>query len=653
MTALETPVPAKDLTHLDPEARLLRNLPRSWTMLVGLLGLLFGAFQLYTAYFGTYAPLIQRPVHLGFGLAIGLLLYAPFRSMVRNSYVLWIDAVLAAIGAYACLHLVASFEDLMIRFGAATPTDLVLGSILLLLVFELGRRTIGFTIPLLALIATLYVLFGPHLPASISHRGFSWNEFIEFNYLATDGLFGLPLGVSAEFIYVYLLLGALLTRTGAGEFFIELALRIAGRSTGGSAKVAVVASALFGSISGSVVANVLATGSVTIPLMKRAGYSKTFAAAVESTASTGGQMMPPVMGAAAFIMAEFIQQSYFDVVVYATVPAILYFVSVYVAVHLRSARLGLGAVDDIPRTPLLAFFAQGWPFFFSISVLLISLMGMRLSAERSAFFAILALLVADVTRSGPRVAGLRFVEATVGAARLSPPVIAAVALSGVIVGGLIASGISAKISTVILGLSDGHLVTTLLLVAAVSIILGTGMTTAADYIVTSLLGVPALIALGVPLEAAHLFVLYFACMSAVTPPVALGAYVAAGVAGSPPFRTGLASSRLAIAGLIIPFMFVYRPELLLMGAPLDILIAIFASLLGILSIAIAVEGWWRRALAIWERFGFFVAAITLCAPGWMTDATGLVLFSVLTIFHWLWRPAGSGSDSAGLRSSQP
>jgi len=623
------------LSALDPEARMLRALPGGWSLFVGAIGVVFGAFHLYTAYFGSYAPLIQRPIHLGFGLALGFLLYAPSGRLAASRATLAVDLAIALIAAFACAHLVASFDDLMMRFGAATPIDLVLGTVIMVAAVEMGRRTIGWTIPALAVVASAYMLYGPLLPAGIAHRGFSWSEYVEFNYLATDGLFGLPLGVSAEFIYVYLLLGALLMRTGAGEYSIALSLRLAGRSVGGPAKVAVIGSAMFGSISGSVVANVLASGSITIPLMKKRGYPKTFAAAVEATASTGGQILPPVMGAAAFIMAEFLQQSYFDVVVYATVPAILYFLSVYIAVHLRSVRLGLAGVPDAGIEPIARLVARGWPYFGAIAVLLWSLMGLRLSAERSAFYAVAALVAFDALRGGPRLAGRRFVEAMVGAARIAPPVIAAVALAGIIVGSLIASGLSAKISTIILSLSDGQLLTTLLLVALAAIVLGTGMTTAAAYIVTALLAVPALIKLGVPPEAAHLFVMYFACLSAVTPPVALGAYVAAGVASAPPFRTGLVACRLAIAGLIIPILFVYRPELLLIGSIPDIAIAVVASLVGVSGLAIAVEGWWRARLALWERAGFFLAAATLCAPGLVTDLSGLAAFALLSVQHLL------------------
>lgn len=628
-------LPPERLRALDPEARLLRRPSAILDVLVGAVGVAFGAFHLYTAYFGTYPPLIQRPIHLAFGLLLGLLLYAPTRRLAsrRGGILVYADIAIAAIAAFAALHLVWEFEALLMRFGAATPLNLVFGSVVLVAVFELGRRTIGPTIPLLALAAVVYSLFGPWMPSGIDHRGFTWVELVEFMYLSTDGLFGLPLGVSAEFIYVYLLFGALLTTTGAGEFFIRLAMRLTGRAVGGPAKVAVVGSAMFGTISGSVVANVLSTGAFTIPMMKRTGYPRQFAAAVESTASTGGQIMPPIMGAAAFIMAEFLQVSYSDVVVWAIIPALLYFASVFAGVHLRARRLGLRGVDEAPSESILRFILGGWPYFAAISVLVWALMWARLSPEKSAFYAVAALLVLDLLRVGPVAAGRRFFAAIVNAARIAPPIIAAVALAGIVVGGLISSGLSAKISSVILAFAGDSLTITLLLVMTVAILLGTGMTTAADYIVTSLLGVPALVALGVLPQAAHLFVLYFACLSAVTPPVALGSYVAAGVAGSPPFRTALVSARLALPCLIIPFMFVTTPGLLMEAPWGEVLAATATALLGVLSLAIAVEGWCIGHASTLERIGFAGAALCLVHPSIAYGLVGAAVFAAAFVVN--------------------
>lgn len=631
-----------------PELGRLRQLPLLLQPIFILLAVGLAGFQIWTAYAGPFPPLIQRSIHLGFGLSIGFLLIRPFAGERGDSSAIRIlDISIGAATLAACFYLAWSFESLILRFGAAQAIDLVTGSLVVLAVLELGRRTIGPTIPLLAAAAWLYAWFGPFMPGILVHRGYTWTQLVEFMYLSTDGMFGLPIGVSAEIIFVYLFFGSLLNATGAGGFFLALALRLTGRSSGGPAKGALVSSAMFGSISGSVVANVLATGSITIPMMRRIGFSRQFAGAVEATASTGGQIMPPIMGAAAFIMAEFLQVPYSQVIVYATIPAILFFASIYAAVHFRSRRLGLKPESGENAEPIARLLLSGWTSIGAVAALVWFLMGQGLSAEKSALYAAATLVLLDVLRSGPSTAFGRLFGAAINTAKVIPPVIAAVALSGIIVGGLISSGLSEKLSLVILSVSGGSLPLTLLLSMTVALLLGTGMTTAADYIITSLLAVPALVQLGVLPEAAHMFILYFACMSAVTPPVALGAIIAGGVAGAPPFRTALVACKLALAGLIVPYMFVYSPALLMNGEWVDVLHSATTALIGVVALAMALEGWCWRATRWFERLGFFSSAILLMMPELLSDLMGLGILVACSLSNRLTeRSQGKGHEHA-------
>ena len=471
------------------------------------------------------------------------------------------------------------------------------GFLTLLVVLELARRTTGWGLVVVAVLALIYAAAGPYLPGFLAHRGYGFTRLMEHLYLSTEGIWGVPLGVSADFVYLFVLFGALLDMAGGGALLIGLADRATGRTRGGPAKTAALASALMGSLSGSAVANVVTTGTFTIPLMRRSGFKPFFAGAIEAAASTGGQLMPPVMGAGAFILATWTNIPYPQVAVAAIVPALLYYVALLMAIHFRAGRMGLeggrqqkpgtgpsaAAPSPSPRASSFCF----WPWAGRPCG--------RLSGEWCRLWGFLSS-PGKPARLWPAWRR-RLLAAGSGAVQVA----AACAAAGVVVGVASLTGIGLRMSELIITLSQGNLFLALLLTAMGSIVLGMGLPTTAAYVVLAALGAPALIQLGVPVLAAHLFIFYFGCISNVTPPVSLAAYAASGIAGAPPLKTAWTAMVLAFAGFLVPFMFVYGPPLLLMGSPGEIVLVVGTGVAGVTALAASTMGYLRGDLALWER----------------------------------------------------
>ncbi len=596
-----------------------------WT-LVSVVAVAWSLFQLATSYFGVLPLLQQRPVHMSFGFALIFALF-PARPRARwgRRLGLAVDVALivasVAIGGYVARQHI----DLEWRVGAFYPYEIALGVVALGLVLEAARRATGWALPAISTAFLAYAYFGNYMPDLIAHRGFSLTRIVGQLYLTSEGIYGLPMNISATLVFNFVLLGAFLKVTGTGQFFIDVALALFGRVRGGPAKVAVVASSFFGSISGSAVANVVGTGSFTIPLMKSIGYRPMFAGAVEAVASSGGQIMPPIMGAAAFLMAELLEISYFTVVVAALIPAVLYYVAVFCAVDLEAARLGLRGLTREQIPALGRLLRTRWHFLVP-PVTLVYLMGVQhYSPSMSAFWTLWTSVAVGLIHPETRLGLRRFLATLREGALASLPIVAACAASGIILGVINLTGIGLRLSSVILKLAGGEVLILLFLTMITCLILGMGLPVTAAYLIPALIVGPAMTDMGVPILAAHLFILYFGVISNVTPPFALAAYAGAGIAGSDPMRTGFLAFRLAIPGFILPYMFVHSPPLIMDGPWPNVLLAVVTAVAGVVLLTAALTGYLLAPCTLLERGLFLVAALVLIKPGWMTDLLGLGL----------------------------
>ena len=599
-------------------------------------------FHLYISGVAPFTALVQRPIHLalmavmGF-LGLGVIKRAavdessgkalPPAHTLTHRVETWIGWGFAVVAVASAIYLAMNHEALVRRAATPTSTDLLLGMATLVVVLELTRRTTGWALVTVCMLALLYGMLGPHLPGLLAHRGYGVTRLVEHLYLTTEGIWGIPLGVSADFVYLFILFGAILEVAGGGALLMGLAERVAGNTRGGPAKTSVVASALFGSLSGSAVANVVTTGAFTIPIMKRNGYKPHFAGAVEAAASTGGQFMPPIMGAGAFIMATWIEVPYLEVALAATIPALLYYGALLAAVHFRACRMGItaGRIEDreavLPRLHLLL------PL-----VAIVMLLAMGRSPMRAAFWGVMSAFVIALLRPATRLGWTGLKRTLLSAGGGAVQVAAACAAAGIVVGVASLTGIGLRMSEVIIALAGGQLLPALVLTAMGSLILGMGLPTTAAYIVLAALGAPALVELGVPLIAAHLFIFYFGCISNVTPPVALAAYAGAGIAGAAPMLTAGTASVLASAGFIVPFMFVYGPAILLQGSWYEVVAATVSGMVGVIALGAATMGYARRPLSWWERCLLGAFALCLIKPGLITDGIGFL--GTATMFAW-------------------
>jgi TRAP transporter 4TM/12TM fusion protein len=556
-----------------------------------------------------------RVLHLTIGMMIVFLIYPINRRRVGI-----IDILLAILAILPGAYIILFMDDIIARFAIPSTMDLVMGAICIILVLEMTRRVVGSSMVIIAIAFMLYAYFGEHMPGILAHRGHSVSRIIDHLYVALEGIFGVPLGVSATFVILFIIFGAFLEATKTGDFMMNLANSVAGRARGGPAKIAVFASALFGTISGSAVANVAATGAYTIPMMKKIGYHPRFAGAVEAAASTGGQLMPPVMGAAAFVMAELTGIAYTTIMLAAVVPAILYFGTVYIAVHLEALKRGLRGLSKEEILSKTSVFIQGGHLIIPLLVLLYVLVILRMSPMMAAIWAIGAALVVSSLRKWSRMGPKDIPKALETGAKGALSVMAACACAGIIVGMITLTGLGLRFTGIVTDLGGGNLILTLILVKIACYILGMGVPTTAAYIMVAVIGAPALIGLGVPVLAAHLFVFYSAIISAITPPVALAAITAAGIAGADPMKTALTTIRLTWLVHVVSFFFVLMPALLIIGEGIwTILAATVVSALAILILSFSTVNWMITALSPWEH-------ITLLASG-----TGLAVGFILEL----------------------
>lgn len=656
------------LRKYDSEARF-RTLKGPQAILISVLAVAMAVFQIYTAGFGLLPILEQGAVHLSFALALTILLYPPSQKVKDKSNIPWYDYILAILAVAGPMYLVVNYIELTTRAGMPTNTDLFMGFLLILVLLEATRRISNPVLSCLALAALLYCYFGRSMPDALAHRGFSIQRIINHMYLGTEGIFGTPLEVSSTFVIMFILFGAVLEKAGIGKFIIDFSLALAGWSTGGPAKVAVIASGLMGTVSGSSVANTCTTGMFTIPLMKSVGYRPHFAGAVEAVASTGGQIMPPVMGAGAFIMAQFLGESYIVVAIAAIVPALLYYTAVMIQVHLEAQRLGLKGISRehlpsavallkqkgfllIPLLSIIYFLLAGYTplkaaFYgificvalagkgraMSIGVVLLGVAYFWVEKMPLPQFVLYTLVVAAAAfwpSKERQLTPMSLIGALESGARSALSVACACACVGMVVGMGTLTGLALRIAGAIIDLAGGMLLPTLLLTMCASIFLGTGLPTTANFIVTSTMAAPALLQLGVPPVAAYMFVFYFGIAADLTPPVALAAYAGAGIARADPMRTGVTAFKLALAGFIVPYIYVFNPILLFVDAtPWPMIQAVLTALLGVFLLATATVGFFRTDMPWWLRILALGGALGLLDPGTKTDLVGLGIMAVI------------------------
>jgi len=617
-------------------SRVLANLGLSGFLgkLIAALGIVTSAIFLYTAYEGSFPTFTQRGLLLVLCIPM-IFLLASLKK--KDRFGRWRDLAMAVISPIPFVYIIFIQDELMMRGGIPNTLDTIMGILAVLVVIEATRTKVGLALPIFAGLLIIYGFFGPSMPDLIEHRGLDLPQTITALYLSEDGIFGIPVAVTAEFIIAFIIFGAFLQVTGAGDFFSSLAKATIGGVRGGPAKAAVVGSALMGTISGSAVANVATVGTFTIPLMKKTGYKPEVAGGIEATGSSGGQIMPPVMGAAAFIMADFLKVPYTHVAIAAAFPALLYYLSLFFMVDMEAAKSGLKGMDSAEIPSLKMTLLHSGHLLLPILALIVFLGVIAYSPQKAAFLSILALVLISFLRPHTRLNAERTFTALAQGAIGTLEVAVVCACAGIAIGIIMRTGLGFMLTNVLIELSHGILPILMILTMITSTILGMGLPTSACYIIVAVLIAPAMIKLGVLPMAAHLFAFYYATLSAITPPVALAAYAASGIAGAPPMITGIQACRFGITGFIVPYMFVYGPSLLLEGNLAEILTACISATFGVYGVSVAMMGWIFTTVPIWARVLSFVAALLLIKPGLYTDIVGYVILAVIVAINYLAR----------------
>jgi TRAP transporter 4TM/12TM fusion protein len=606
------------------EARSLIGFIKYMFMFVAVTGALF---HLYILNFHPIDPWLFRSIHLLFGAILGFMLFPGWKKASGKIQMVDWALILASIGVF--IYLAVNLKQLLFRFGVLPTTmDFIVALVGILIVLELTRRTSGWTLPILAGIFILYAFVGPYLPSILNHSGYSLERFTTYIY-GLDGIFGVTLDVSSKYILLFIIFGSFLQMSGVGRYFIDFSFSLAGGMRGGPAKVSVISSGLMGMMNGTSAGNAVATGSLTIPLMKRVGYNGRFAAATEATASAGGQIMIPIMGAGAFLMAEITGIRYSEIVIAATIPALLYFLSVYLMVDFEAIKKGMKGIarKDLPSFKMILKKS----YLFLPIILLIGMLLNGYSVIMSGTYSIVACLIVSLFRKETRMGFKKILGALELGMKNTIQLLAVCACAGIIVGVISLTGVGLRFSSMLFSVAGSSEFLALLFAMFISILLGMGMPTTAAYAVAASVVAPGLINLGIEPLFAHMFVFYYAVMSAITPPVALAAYAAAGIAGTDPMKTGVEAFRLGIAAFIVPFMFIYSPQILMVGSGFDIAVAVVTASIGIYLLAASVQAWFfgRRAPFI-TRVLLIAAALFSIYSGIKSDliAIGIVALAV-------------------------
>ncbi len=604
---------------------------------VWIIAVLMSAYHLYAGAFGVPEAMMHRSIHLIFTLVL-IFLVGMTSGEKQSKGKIGLHLLLLLLTLLSLGYVFLNYDYIVTRYPYVHPVstwDFTMGMILTLILLEASRRMLGWALPLTAIGFLLYAIFGNYLPGLLRHTGFSLDTIIDQLYLTTEGIFGIPMGVSATYVILFVIFGAFLEQSGTGQFFMDFATSLVGGAKGGPGKISCVSSSLFGTISGSAVANVMVDGWLTIPLMKRTGFKHDFAAAVEATASTGGQIMPPVMGAAAFVIAEYTGISYINICKHALIPAFLYYVALFMAIHFEALRTGLLGVPKNERPRLKSVVVTRGHLFIPL-VVIIYFMLAGYTPMYACIFATISVVLVALVRSETRMGLIKILEALEFGAKNMLPVAAACACAGIVVGVINLTGLGLKFTSLILFIAGDSLAPALVFTMIAGIILGMGLPTTAAYIVQAALLIPALIKLGVPVIAAHLFVFYFAIISAITPPVAMAVYAAAGISGSNLWKTGMAAMKIGATGFVVPFMFVYGPSLLLIGSPASIITTILSASVGVILLSAGLMGWLFKEATLLERGMLIAGAICLIKPDLYTDAVGVMLLVIVIILQKYW-----------------
>ena len=599
-----------------------------------ILAICFVAFHLYTAAFGTMPGIAQKSIHLGFLLVIFYI-----NAMV-DSEKRWEQIFLGIMALFAlggCAYITILDENLQLRAGIVYASDILFAILLIIAIFEACRRKMGNPLVIITLVFVAYAFLGKYIPGFLNQPGMTLKKFTSLVYLTTDGIFGSPLYASASYVVLFVLLGAIMSVSGIGDYMTNLATSLFGHMRGGPAKVAVVASGFFGSISGSPTANVIGTGTFTIPMMKKNGFEPEFAAAVEATASTGGAIMPPIMGSTAFIMAEMLGIPYTAVTKAALIPAILYFLAVLFGVDIYAAKHGLKGIPRSQLPKVRSMLKQIYmlaPLIFLIFCMAV----FNMTIVRSGLLTIIVTLVLVEINPKTRMTKEQWLQIPVQTVKSAVSVGIACAMAGIISGVIMGSGLGYRISSILTSVAGTSMLLLLVLTMVVSLIMGMGVPTTAAYLVLASLVAPTMIQLGIPPLAAHMFIFYFGCISSITPPVALAAYAGAGLAGCDPNKTGYKAFRLAFCSFLMPYLFVYNPVLLMEGGVLDILWSLVTALIGAYLLASGFEGFFFRWSLKWfERPLMILGAVMLIVPGMVTDLVGIAIIVVEFVTEFMFK----------------
>ena len=637
--------------------RRLTGIPYKITFLIAIA---FSCFQMYTAFFGVLTATLQRSVHLAFAITLCFLFY-PLSKKSKRKTIPFYDFILAAAAGGVVIYIAIFYEQLVQRIGDPTPVDIVMGVTTIVLILEASRRAVGWPLVIITGLFILYGLFGPYTPGVLAHRGYTFRRIVDHLYLTGEGIFGIPLWVSSTFVYAFVLFGAIFERTGAGEYLMKLAMSLVGHTRGGPAKVSVVASAFMGTISGSGVANTATIGTLTIPLMKKVGFKPELAGGIDTAAGGNGQLMPPVMGAAAFVMAEFLGIPYLDVCVAAALPAVIDQLALLGAVHLLSTKYGFKGVPRAQLPRFIPTLTSGLHFLVPIAVLFYALVFERLTPLTSAAMSIGVAVTIFVIRAVMISMGLiqpeqkgegrpqtqsweplkdslsKIVDAMFNAGKSMAAIGVTCACAGMVVGMVSLTGAGLNMTNILVEMSFGNVYLAMLLTMVACLILGMGVPTTPNYVIMATIMAPALIAMkpDTPLIAAHLFVFYFGILADGTPPVCLAAYAAAGIAGADPFKTGLESFKLDMRTFLLPYMFITAPQMLLIGLDPGIMGVLEASWIfitasiGMYALAAGMQGFLIDDDKWYERIILLAVAFCLVKPGLYSDMIGLAGFAFI------------------------
>ncbi|MFV0497544.1 MAG: TRAP transporter permease [Candidatus Fimivivens sp.] len=620
-----------DLSTLDKESAY-RTFTGWQSHIITAILVCFTTFQLYASIFQRVPQQQVRYIHLGFAIALAFWLY-PASVKFNRTKLNVVDLLLGSTFLGVVAYCVLNYAELLKRAGRFNDMDVYVGILAIVLIIEACRRVVGVPIIVIATFFIFYARFGAYMPGFLRHRGYSWKRIVTHLFYTTEGIIGTPIGACSTFIFLFIMFGAFLEKTGIGQFFIDIANALAGWAAGGPAKVAVLSSALQGTVSGSSVANTVSTGSFTIPLMKSLGYKPEFAAAVEAAASTGGQIMPPIMGAAAFLISEAVGINYLEVAKAAIVPAILYFSGIWIMVHFEAKRLGLKGIprEQLPKAGALMK-ERGHLIVPLISIIVLLVMGF--TTTRAALFGTLACIIVPFLRKNTWVPIKDVAWAYPNAARNIISVACACGVAGIIVGTVTLTGLGLKLGESLVSLTGGNLFLTLFFAMITSIVLGMGVPTTANYLITSTIAAPILVQLGIPIFTAHMFCFYFGIVADITPPVALAAYAGSAIAKSDPFKTGVTASKLAIAAFLVPYLFVFNPNMILIDATAPNIVQIIAtSLIGMLGIGTGLTGYFLTNARWYERIALIAGGLGMLIPGGITDIVGFIVLAAIAFLQ--------------------